>query len=253
MNLWQMVQGALRPVPAGASIRVARPGATPVTGLPGAVVGRLDMADPARGYLAAAGYYVEHLSGPDLGTGYGPPYVGVDADLRAAAVRDPLPAAAPPDLEDVRPGALAAIAQARAARLAAGWWMELDLGQGAQWYLYPGWPPEDRALIAGARDIALMRVAAGQPDAAPYRCRSQADADAGWPAVQRLHTAAQLGAVLASGGALLAALGQLWDVGVATVEAAESVAECQAAAADTAQAMAGLLLPPPLPIPEGEL
>ena len=111
---------------------------------------------------------------------------------------------------------------------------------------------EDRALIAGAVLIAQDRVATGQPDASPYRCASQAElsGECPWPPVLRLHSAAQLAAVLASGGYLLAALGQMYDIARAAIEAADSPAECDQAAADTAAAMAACCLPPPLEAPE---
>jgi len=46
-----------------------------------------------RAALAAAGYYLEHRSGADLGAGYTAPVVGLDADGLPAAVRAPI---APP-------------------------------------------------------------------------------------------------------------------------------------------------------------
>jgi hypothetical protein len=86
-----------------------------------------------RAALAAAGYYLEHRSGADLGAGYTAPVVGLDADGLPAAVRAPI---APP-VDERTPEEI--LQDERAGMRADRLWCELALIQAGAWPLIEAW------------------------------------------------------------------------------------------------------------------
>lgn len=222
------------------------------------LLNRLASGSVSRAQIAAAGYLLPYRPDTDAPWGWlpavrAPGPDGYDVALIAPApepapppIPEPPPPPPPPTLAQAQAAALEALHRAREARLSQGWYTRLDLGAGEQWYHYLGDPAEDRGLIAGAVLIARDAIAAGMPDASPYRCASLAELADGRPELQRMHTAAQLAQALAAGGVLIAMLGRLYDVARAEIEASTDATDCASVAAVAAMAMAGAAVPPEL-------
>lgn len=91
------------------------------------------LARHGRAALAAAGYYLEHRTGPDLGSGFGPPVVGLDADGQPAACRAPLsPAVDTRTADDL-------LAEERAGMRVDRLWGELALVAAGHWESIETW------------------------------------------------------------------------------------------------------------------
>lgn len=165
------------------------------------------------------------------------PAIYTEAQLQAVGYRLPT-------LDDARAAAYRDLDAARLNAERQGVYVDLALPAGAAVWNYAGNPPESQMRVTGVLSAARSAVAAGSPDAVGFAARSIADAQAGIPAANQVHTIAQLEAIEAAWQARLEDIGDLVGSAVQQLRLAQSEAQVAMELGLAQQAMADLAAPP---------